>query len=302
MNIENQIYTMPYGSMTQVIRAYYELTKPKILLMLAFTSLSTAIVAQGGVPDLKTMCFMLLGMALSSGGAAAVNMWYDRDIDALMKRTQNRPIPKGLIRPNDALRFGILLGVLSFVVLVLFVNTLTAFLSLVGYMYYAVVYTVLLKRKTPQNIVIGGGAGAMPVLIGWASVTGSLSLAPILIFLIIFFWTPPHSWALALYKNDEYTKAGIPMMPVVYGPRSTKRQSFSYSVLLFGTSLSLYFTHVVSVYYLAISIVMNVMFLVSNMMMLRENDETFVWAKRTFFCSLIYILVIFTAMVIGIKH
>jgi heme o synthase len=300
MAVSNQLPAISYGSLMQTIRAYVELTKPKILLMLAFTSLSAAVVAQKGMPDVKTFVFMFVGMALSSGGAAALNMWYDRDIDALMQRTQNRPIPRGLVSPNGAYWFGIVLGILSVVVLLLFVNPLTALLSLIGYLYYAVFYTMWLKRKTPQNIVVGGGAGAMPVLIGWAAVTGSLSWTPILMFLIIFFWTPPHSWALALYKNEEYTRAGVPMMPVVRGPRSTKRQSVFYTVLLFACSVALYGTHAVSLFYLYVAIVVNALFLGSTIMMQVEEDHRFVWAKRTFFCSLLYILVMFSAMVIGI--
>lgn len=300
MAVPNQLQAVSYGSVMQTIKAYVELTKPKILLMLAFTSLSAAIVAQRGMPDVKTFVFMFIGMAFSSGGAAALNMWYDRDIDALMKRTQNRPIPRGLVSPQGAFRFGIVLGILSVVVLLLFVNPLTALLSFLGYLYYAVFYTMWLKRKTPQNIVIGGGAGAMPVLIGWAAVTGSLSWTPVLMFLIIFLWTPPHSWALALYKNEEYTRAGVPMMPVVRGPRSTKRQSVFYTVLLFACSIALYATHAVSLVYLYVAIVVNALFLASTIMMQVEEDHKFVWAKRTFFCSLLYILVMFTAMVIGI--
>ncbi|KEO84139.1 protoheme IX farnesyltransferase [Tumebacillus flagellatus] len=288
-----------YRSPLQVIRAYCELTKPKILLMLAFTSFSAALVATHGSVDFAKLLFMFIGTALSSGGAAAINMWYDRDIDAVMERTQGRPIPRGMIDPEKAFRFGLLLGVLSFVVLYVLVNPLTAWLGLAGYIYYAVIYTVWLKRRTPQNIVIGGGAGAMPVLIGWAAVTGTLSLAPILMFLIIFFWTPPHSWALALYKNAEYTKALVPMMPVVKGPRSTKRQSVVYTVLLFATSIALYFTHAVGALYLVIAVPMNVVFLYATIKMHQEADDTFVWAKRTFFWSLVYILVVFTAMMIG---
>ena len=301
MSISNQLHAaVAYKSPLQVIRAYYELTKPKILIMLAFTSVSAALVATHGAVDFHKLLIMFIGMALSSGGAAALNMWYDRDIDAVMERTQGRPLPLGLIGPEQAFGFGILLGALSFAVLYVWVNPLTAWLALGGYFYYAVIYTVWLKRRTPQNIVIGGGAGAMPVLIGWAAVTGTLGWAPILMFLIIFFWTPPHSWALALYKNAEYTKALVPMMPVVRGTRSTKRQSVVYAVLLFAASLALYATHAVGTLYLVVAIAMNVVFLAATLNMQREADDTFVWAKRTFFCSLVYILVLFSAMVFSI--
>ncbi|MGD8192319.1 heme o synthase [Brevibacillus ginsengisoli] len=285
-------------SMLQTIKVYYTLTKPRILVMLVFTSLCAAFVAQKGIPNIMTTLFMLIGLALSSGGSAAFNMWYDRDIDAIMNRTSNRPIPAGLVEPRNALWFGITLGVLSVTVLAIFVNMMTALLSLAGFLYYAVVYTMWLKRSTPQNIVIGGGAGAMPVLIGWASVTGHVAIAPVLMFLIIFFWTPPHFWALALYKNEDYTRAGIPMMPVVKGPRHTKRQMVGYAWALLLLSCSLYFTGVVGWIYLLSAVILGGIFLIYNYMVLREEDDQFVWAKRTFFCSLIYLPVLFMFMVI----
>lgn len=289
----------PASSILQTVQAYFALTKPGILVMLMFTSLCAAFVAQRGVPDLRTILAMLVGLGLCSGGSAAVNMWYDRDIDAIMKRTAKRPIPAGVIAPQAALRFGIILGFLSVIELAYFVNVLTAFLALCGYLYYAVIYTVWLKRITPQNIVIGGGAGAIPVLIGWSAVTGSLHVAPILMFLIIFLWTPPHFWSLALYKNEEYTRAGIPMMPVVKGPRTTKRQSVTYAVLLLLSSIALYFTGVVGTIYLLTAVLLGGVFLYYTIMTWREQDDQFVWARRTFFFSLLYVPLLFTSMVLG---
>lgn len=285
-------------SMLQTIKVYYTLTKPRILAMLVFTSLCSAVVAKKGIPDITTTLFMLIGLALSSGGSAAFNMWYDRDIDAIMNRTSSRPIPAGLVEPRNALWFGIALGVLSVTVLAIFVNGMTAFLSFAGFIYYAVIYTMWLKRSTPQNIVIGGGAGAMPALIGWASVTGTVEIAPVLMFLIIFLWTPPHFWALALYKNEDYTRAGIPMMPVVRGPRHTKRQMVGYAWVLLLLSCALYLTGVVGWIYLASAVILGGVFLIYNYMVLREADDQFVWAKRTFFCSLLYLPVLFLFMVI----
>jgi protoheme IX farnesyltransferase len=267
--------------------------------MLVFTSLCAAFVADKEVSSIQTIIAMLLSASLSAGGSAAINMWYDRDIDVLMERTSKRPIPAGLIEPNTVFWFGIFLGISSVVVAFYFVNPLTAILNGVGYFYYAVVYTMWLKRKTPQNIVIGGGAGAFPVLIGWASVTGSLSLTAWLMFLIIFLWTPPHSWALALYKNDEYTKAGVPMMPVVKGERSTKIQSLFYMFLLFVCSIFLYINAHFNIIYLVVSIVMNGALLFNTWKMWREEDGKYIWAKRTFICSLVYILGMFSSMVIG---
>jgi protoheme IX farnesyltransferase len=286
------------GSMLQTVQAFIALTKPRILVMLVFTSLCAAFVAQRGVPDLGTTLAMLVGLWLSTAGSAAINMWYDRDIDAIMTRTSNRPIPAGRVEPNAALWFGIVLSVLSIIELVLFVNFLTAVLALAGILYYAVVYTMWLKRSTPQNIVIGGGAGAMPPLIGWASVTNHVSLASILMFLIIFLWTPPHFWALALYKNEDYTRAGIPMMPVVRGARSTKRQSLAYAILLLMSSVALYVTGTVGLLYLVVALVVGIVFLYYNIRLLLEPDDQYVWAKRTFFCSLMYLPVLFISMVI----
>ncbi|XJZ25767.1 heme o synthase [Bacillota bacterium Lsc_1132] len=286
--------------LNQLISAYIEVTKPKILVMLVFTSLCAAFVAARGVPSISTMFFMLLSASLSAGGSAAINMWYDRDIDGIMERTAKRPIPAGVIDPVSVFRFGLFLGFLSIIIAFVFVNPLTAFLNAAGYLYYAVVYTMWLKRRTPLNIVIGGGAGAFPILIGWASVTGSLNITALLMFLVVFLWTPPHSWALALYKNEEYTKAGIPMMPVVKGARSTKVQSLIYMVLLFICSIILFVSGHFNSFYLAGALLFNGGLLYCTWKMWKEEDDQFVWAKRTFIFSLFYILGMFSAMVAGI--
>lgn len=285
---------------TQTISAYIEVTKPKILVMLTFTSLCASFVAERGVPSFSILLAMLVSAALSAGGSAAINMWYDRDIDVIMERTSKRPIPAGLIDPPSVFWFGIFLGILSVVIAYIFVNPLTALLNAVGYVYYAVIYTMWLKRRTPLNIVIGGGAGAFPILIGWASVTGSLNITALLMFFVVFLWTPPHSWALALYKNEEYTNAGIPMMPVVKGARSTKIQSLYYMVLLFICSLILFVTGDFNYLYLTASLLFNSAFLYFTWRMWKEDDHQFVWAKRTFIISLFYILGMFSSMVIGI--
>jgi protoheme IX farnesyltransferase len=289
-----------YQQWTQTISAYIEVTKPKILVMLTFTSLCAAFVAQRGVPSISVLIAMLISASLSAGGSAAINMWFDRDIDVIMERTSKRPLPAGLIDPKSVFWFGIILGILSVVIAFVFVNPLTALLNAAGYIYYAVIYTMWLKRRTPQNIVIGGGAGAFPILIGWASVTGNLNITALLMFMIVFLWTPPHSWALALYKNDEYTRAAIPMMPVVKGARSTKLQSLYYMVLLFICSIILFVSGDFNYFYLACAIIFNSALLYFTWKMLKEEDHLFVWAKRTFICSLFYILGMFSAMVIGI--
>jgi heme o synthase len=284
----------------QTISAYIEVTKPKILVMLTFTSLCASFVAGRGVPSFSILFAMLVSASLSAGGSASINMWYDRDIDVMMERTSKRPIPAGLIDPPSVFWFGIFLGILSVVIAYIFVNPLTAWLNAVGYVYYAVVYTMWLKRRTPLNIVIGGGAGAFPILIGWASVTGSLNITALLMFLVVFLWTPPHSWALALYKNEEYTIAGIPMMPVVKGARSTKIQSLFYMVLLFICSIVLFACGDFNYFYLTASLLFNSTLLYFIWRMWKEDDHQFVWAKRTFILSLFYILGMFSSMVIGI--
>lgn len=282
------------------VKAYIALTKPKILVMLLFTAYAAMFVGAGRVPHLFVTIFTLVGLALSSAGAATLNMWFDRDIDALMKRTEKRPIPMGLVKPSHALIYGLLLGLTSVLVLGIFVNWLTSLLSLAGFVYYVVIYTMWLKRRTPQNIVIGGGAGAFPPLVGWAAVTGHLAWAAWVMFLIIFFWTPPHFWALALYKNEDYVRANIPMMPVVRGPRVTKFQSLMYAILLLGISLSFLIDGTVSVLYFIVATVLGIVFIVHNIMLWRENDQKFIWAKRTFIYSLVYLPTVFVFMIFNL--
>jgi protoheme IX farnesyltransferase len=280
-----------------VIRAYLALTKPRITAFMVLMAYCAAIVAQRGLPSLRVTVALILGVALSSGGSAAINMWYDRDVDKLMKRTMNRPIPSGMVSPNAALWFGITLGILSVAVCCYFLNGLTALLSAAGYVYYAVVYTMWLKRSTPQNIVIGGAAGAIPPLMGWSAVTGHLSLAAVLMFAVIFLWTPPHFWALALLKNEDYRRAGIPMMPVVRGARTTKVQCVWYAVVLWIAAIAIYFTGTVGVIYLVGTLFVGGLFLIVNLMMLWEPDDRSVWVKRTFLSSLLYVPVMFFLMV-----
>lgn len=279
-------------------KAYLALTKPGITTFMIFTAFCAAIVAKGGLPNAWTMIAMTIGLALSSGGAAAINMWYDRDIDKIMTRTMGRPLPTGQLQPQSALFFGIVLELLSLIWLWMFVNGLTALLSLAGFLYYTVIYTMWLKRKTPQNIVIGGGAGAIPPMIGWAAVTGSLGWPAVILFAIIFFWTPPHFWPLVIVKNEDYVRAGIPMLPVVRGQRNTKIQCLFYTFVLLLTSVGLYFTGAVGGFYLAGAILSGLAFLYFQIRMWYEPDDRTVWAKRAFFASLIYLPMLFTFMVI----
>jgi heme o synthase len=283
----------------QVTKAYITLTKPRIMMLLLFTAYCAAVAAQRGIPSFDTTVGLLVGLGLSTGGSAAINMWYDRDIDRVMSRTQQRPIVTGQVSAAGAFCFGIILGVLSFIVLYFTVNPVSAYLSTAGYIYYAVVYTMWLKRTTPQNIVVGGGAGAFPPLIGWAAVTGHVSLAAIIMFAIIFFWTPAHFWSLALYKNADYVRANIPMMPVVRGARVTKLQCVVYNALLLGVSVLLYFTGAVGMTYLIAAIVLGVLFLIASIRMWFESDTEFVWVRRTFVFSLMYLPLLFVFIVLG---
>lgn len=285
--------------MLELVRAYGVLTKPRIALLLLFTAYCAMIVAEGHLPSVPDTVLGLGGLALSAGGAAALNMWYDRDIDAVMKRTAGRPLPAGLVRPAHALVFGLALGVTSILVLGLFVNGLAAGLSAAGYVYYAVVYTMWLKRRTPHNIVVGGGAGAFPPLVGWAVVTGHLSVTAWLLFAVILLWTPAHFWGLALYKNDDYTRAGVPMMPVVRGVRATKRQMVAYAALLLAISLALAGFVRTGWIYAILAAVLGTGFLLVNLRLWRAPDDQFIWARRTFLASLLYLPALFTAAVIG---
>ena len=219
-------------------RAYIELTKPRIVLLLVFTCLTSMIVAAETIPPLDSLLFTLLGGAFAAGGSCAINQYLDRVLDAKMARTARRPIPSGRISAQRALGFGIALLVLSALTLGLFVNWLAAGLALAGAFYYVVVYTVLLKRHTVSNILIGGGAGAMPALVGWAAANGGLELQAFILFAIIFYWTPPHSWALAILVNKDYAAADIPMMPVARGERVTRYQILFYSLQLVLISLT----------------------------------------------------------------
>src|SRR6476659_7097843 len=216
---------------------YVALMKPRVMSLVVFTALVGLAVAPGSLHPV-TGFTALLCIAIGAGASGALNMWYDADIDAVMTRTARRPVPTGRVRPGEALAFGLTLGSFAVVVLGLLVNWLAAVLLAFTIFFYVVVYTVWLKRSTSQNIVIGGAAGAFPPMIGWAAAAGSLSFEPILLFLIIFFWTPPHFWALALYRTDDYARAGVPMLPVVAGDAATRRQILLYTLVLVPLGLS----------------------------------------------------------------
>jgi len=281
----------------QVVADYVTLTKPKVQSLLLLTTVTTMYVA--GDPSLALVFWTVLGGSLASGGAGAVNHWYDRDIDAQMPRTATRPVPAGRISPRAALAFGIVLAVLSFVQLSLTVNVLAAALALSGFLGYVFVYTMWLKRSTPQNIVIGGAAGAVPPLVAWAAVTGRVELTAFYLFAIVFYWTPPHFWALSLLMKDEYARVGVPMMPVVRGETETRQLIVLYTVLLVAlTLMPVVFGYFGAIYGFA-AIVLGGVFISLSLRLWREAERRS--ALRTYLFSLAYLAVLFLAMVVDAR-
>jgi protoheme IX farnesyltransferase len=278
-----------------VVRDYLTLTKPKVQSLLLFTTVTTMYVA--GDPSLGLVLLTCLGGALSAGGAGAINHAVDRDIDRTMARTANRPVAAGRISPRAAIAFGLILATASFLVLSLTVNPLAATLSLSGFVGYVGVYTLWLKRRTPQNIVIGGAAGAVPPLVAWAAVTGELSGMAFYMFAIIFFWTPPHFWALSLLMKDEYAKAGIPMLPVVRGEDETRRQILLYTVLLYAVTQLPFCAGGLGIVYVIPSILLGGAFIYFAVRLLRSGDRR--WALRTYLFSLGYLALLFLSMAIA---
>jgi protoheme IX farnesyltransferase len=275
-----------------VLRDYVTLTKPKVQSLLLFTTVTTMYVA--GDPSLRLVLLTCLGGALSAGGAGAINHAVDRDIDRTMARTADRPVASGRISPATAIAFGALLGASSFALLALTVNPLAAALSLSGLFGYVFVYTLWLKRSTPQNIVIGGAAGAVPPLVAWAAVTGGLSGMAFYLFAIIFFWTPPHFWSLSLLMKDEYAKAGVPMLPVVRGEDETRRQILLYTVLLYAVTQLPFCAGALGVGYMIPSVLLGGSFIYCAIRLLRTADRR--WALRTYLFSLAYLALLFLAM------
>lgn len=277
-------------------RQYNELTKPGIIRLLVLTTVCTMLVAEKGVPGLGLMFWTVLGTALVSGSANAINMVWDQDIDGIMSRTAHRPIVAGHISARNALIFSGVIGFLGVSILTTFANPLAALMGVCGHAFYVVIYTMWLKRRTPQNIVIGGAAGAFPPLIGWAAVTNDLSLTAWLIFAIIFLWTPPHFWALALYKDVEYGKANIPMMPNVKGHNTTKFQMLVYLMLLLAATTLLTLSGIMGIIYFVASVLLGAGFVYFCIKTAFDNSEEQVWAKRTFAYSIVYLALLFGAM------
>jgi protoheme IX farnesyltransferase len=281
----------------QVVSDYVEMTKPRVQSLLLFTTVATMLVA--GDPSLELVLLTCIGGYLSAGGAGAVNHWYDRDLDAAMSRTADRPVASGRVAPQAALAYGLVLAALSIVVLGVGVNPLAAALSLSGFIGYTLVYTLWLKRATPQNIVIGGAAGAVPPLVGWAAVDGGLTWTALYLFAIVFYWTPPHFWALSLLMKEEYAKAGVPMMPVVRGERETRRQILLYSLLLYAISQLPFCAGAFDGIYLAASMALGLVFIGGAVRLYRRADRRA--ALWLYLYSLAYLALLFAAMVADVR-
>jgi protoheme IX farnesyltransferase len=278
-----------------LVSDYVALLKPRVMSLVAFTGLAGLVVAPGTLHPLLAAVAVLC-IAVGAGAAGVINMWYDRDIDALMERTRKRPIPAGRVAPDEALAFGVVLSLFSVMVMGLAVNWTAAALLALANAFYVFVYTIWLKRRTPQNIVIGGAAGAFPPMIGWAAVTGAVSLESIALFLIIFVWTPAHFWALALYRAGDYAKAGVPMLPVLAGKAETRREILLYTLLLVPLSFAPLLLGMAGIGYGAAAAVMGARFLLLAVRVLRERGERA--AFRMFRFSIFYLFVLFAMLIV----
>jgi protoheme IX farnesyltransferase len=280
------------------LHAYFALTKPRIIELLLITTVPAMIVAERGLPSLLLIAATLVGGSLAAGGANAINCYVDRDIDEIMPRTRRRPLPQHKISPRGALRFGAALGLISFGFLWATVNLVAAALAVGALLFYVFVYTVALKRTTPQNIVIGGAAGAVPVLVGWAAVKGTIDLPALAMFGIIFYWTPPHFWALAMRYQKEYAAAGVPMMPVVYGREETAKHILLYSVLLFALCFVLFSVARMGAIYLVATLALNALFIGWAVRLWRRPSPRVAWGLFRY--SIYYLGLLFAAIAVDV--
>ena len=287
----------PVSPARQLVSDYVELTKPKVQSLLLFTTVATMEVA--GSPSVGRIALTCLGGYLSAGGAGAVNHYWDRDIDARMARTANRPVPSGRVSPRSALIYGLVLAALSFGLMSATLNVLSASLALAGFVGYVGVYTIWLKRRTTQNIVIGGAAGAMPPLVAWAATRGSVSWTAVYLFAIVFYWTPPHFWALSLLMKDEYAEVGVPMLPVVRGAHETRKQILLYTLLLYAVTQLPFCAGGFGVIYLVGSMVLGLAFIAGSWLLYRRGDRR--TALRLYLFSMLYLALLFATMVVAAK-
>ncbi len=273
--------------------------KPRVMSLVLFTCMVGLVIAPTEV-DIIMAIVSLLAVSLGAGAAGTLNMWYESDLDALMSRTCLRPIPVGKVKKNQALIFGIMLSLISISLLYFSSNFISAFLLFLTISFYFFIYTVWLKRKTPQNIVIGGAAGALPPVIGWSIATGNLSAEPIILFLLIFLWTPSHFWALSLYKSEDYKKANIPMLPLISGTEKTKKNIFVYSLLMLVPILAMYFINMVTLYYFILSTVITsyYIYLCYNLREVKNQKKSNLLAKKIFTYSIMYLFFLFLFLLI----
>ena len=277
------------------VKDYFMLMKPRVMSLVVFTAISGILLAPGNIHPLIAFVSILC-ITIGAGSAAAINMWYDRDIDAIMKRTQKRPIVTGAVKADEALAFGIITGTMAIIMMAVSVNIISATLLAFTILYYIYIYTIWLKRTSVQNVVIGGVSGALPPIIGWASVTGNISWQAFSLFAIIFIWTPPHSWALALYRSDDYKNCNVPMMPVIKGVLYTKKQIMFYSILMFFISLWPYFLNISSHLYLITAIISGLIFLYYAVNLFADTEQNHV-AKKLFWYSIFYLFIIFFSLI-----
>jgi heme o synthase len=275
---------------------YLELCKPKVTALIVFTAIVGMLMAVPGMPPMDTFIYSIIGIGLATASAAAINHYLDQKVDAEMWRTHNRPLPTGELNSTNVLSFAFILGLMSMLILVIKVNMLTAVLTLMSLVGYAIIYTVYLKHMTPQNIVIGGAAGAAPPVLGWCAMTGEVHPYSLLLFLIIFVWTPPHFWALAIAKREEYAKVKIPMLPVTHGTEFTRLQILLYTILLLIVTILPYLTGMSGLFYLALALPLGFGFIYFAIkMMIKKDNKT---AMRTFAYSIMYLMAMFAVILI----
>ncbi len=296
VRVDRPIGLRPSARVVQTARDYIALTKPRVVVLLEITTVFAMVMAARGWPSFRLVAATVTGGWLAAGGAHAINCWFDRDIDASMGRTRARPIPAGRVQPGSALAFGVILGVLAFTLLAAAVNLLAASLAIAGLLFYVLVYTMWLKRSSMQNIVVGGAAGAIPPLVGWAAVQGRLSLTALFLFAVVFYWTPPHFWALALLIRRDYASASVPMLPVIVGERETRRQILVYTVILVLVTILPVLVHSFGYLYMAGAGVLDAVFLFTAV--LAVHDPSARASRRVFYYSMLYLALLFAVMAV----
>ena len=296
VRVDRPIAARAGASVAQTLRDYIALTKPRVVVLLEITTVFAMVMAARGWPSSGLVAATVAGGWFAAGGAHAINCWFDRDIDASMGRTRSRPIPAGRVQPASALAFGVSLGVLAFALLAVAVNLLAATLAIAGLLFYVFVYTMWLKRSSMQNIVVGGAAGAFPPLVGWAAVQGRLTLTALFLFAVVFYWTPPHFWALALLIRRDYASASVPMLPVIVGERETRRQILLYTIVLVLVTVMPVLVHSFGSIYMMGAGLLDAVFLATAVVAVRDPSARA--ARRVFYYSMLYLALLFAVMAV----